>query len=295
MDNPKWKASLDEAADIYVRLADDPDNSDLKAEKAAFIARGELERRAFAHIHKVWQAGGAREKPNRTIPALAFLLLIGAGAWIAPQARMQLLSDFATWQEPKNDVLVSGDFVHLDAHSALDERTDVLSRGVEILQGAAFFRVRQESRPFRVVIGDLTVEVVGTEFETSFADGDIMVAVQEGQVSVSHVSGDWSLVAGDRLILGDEGTVHVESISAASVAGWRADSFVADGLTFGQVAAVLDRRISGNVIILDDEVADIRVSGHYDLDDPVSALRLLGQTVGAKVRAFPPFATIVSR
>ncbi|WP_299851409.1 FecR domain-containing protein [uncultured Roseovarius sp.] len=92
-----------------------------------------------------------------------------------------MLVDLYTRFEPMQAALVSGGRLHLDAGSAITDNTDSDTRAVTLLQGAAFFDVAKNPRPFEVMVGDLRVRVRGTAFETAWIDDVIEISVSEGR------------------------------------------------------------------------------------------------------------------
>jgi transmembrane sensor len=79
------------------------------------------------------------------------------------------------------------------------------------------------------------------------------------------------------------------------VASWRDDVLVADGLSFAQIAEILDRRIPGRVILTDDALGQQTIVGHFDLSDAQGTLDLLAELTGAKVTSVPNLAYFVRR
>ena len=53
----------------------------------------------------------------------------------------------------------------------------------------------------------------------------------------------------------------------------RRDRLAVDGAQLREVTQLLDRRVAGRIVFLDEALGDTRIVGSYDLSDPMSALR----------------------
>jgi transmembrane sensor len=67
-----------------------------------------------------------------------------------------------------------------------------------------------------------------------------------------------------------------------------------DGATVSEVIAELRRYDSGWIVVTDGNLLRQRVTGLYDLRDPVEALRVLVGPFGTQVRSISPLLTVVS-
>ncbi|MEM7058833.1 MAG: FecR domain-containing protein [Pseudomonadota bacterium] len=293
MSKPDRKKLLDDAADIFLKLREHPNDPSMQAARDEFVGRGPAEMAAYTQIQQMWTVSGARKKRSTSGPiVMVFLACLLAWQLYQP-LRVMLLADHRTGGAPEQIELTSGDKAHLDAATALAEGIDTASRTITLLEGAAFFDVRKDPRPFTVVIGDVTATALGTAFETAFSDSETIVTVFEGRVEVQTRNESWTLTAGERLALTPDADAQRRSIELHTIAGWRTGKLVADGLTVKQVAAVIDRRLPGGITIMNEGLANARVSGTFDLGDPLLALRALAATHDAKVLAVPPIHTVL--
>ena len=295
MADPEYERLLDEAAEIFLGLRSAPKDPALLNERDEFLKRGQAERDAYSRIARAWAASG--QKPRVWRPpsiAVAMLVFIGAIAYFSsPQIRLLLLADHITGLEPQRIELSTGDIVDLDASSALADNANTNTRNISLLRGAAFFTVQNEARSFIVIAGDVTVEALGTAFEISFLDDEVAVATYEGQVKIIADGYTWQLNPGERFVRSDSNEAAVTPVELSGIASWRGDRLVADGMTFAQVAAVLDRRLTGEVVVFADALRNSRVTGSFDLQQPMSALRLLAATRGAHISNLQPVVTVI--
>lgn len=294
MTTPQGSKTLEEAAEIFLRLRDDPQNPELRARKSEFLARGETEREAYQKVLKSWQVTGVK-KPSNPLKGIAIAaVLLGSIYLTYDPLRIRLTADARTGSETGQTILASGDRVELDAGTALVDLTDGEGRGADILAGAAFFDVTPDEKPFVVTLGELEVRVLGTAFEVAELRDTTMVTVREGTVAVKQGGETWTLQAGDRLTWNAAKGGVLEQIAQADIAPWRQDRLSTNGMRFDEVVSIIDRRLPGRIVILDPDVADTRIVGTFDLTDPLAALRTLAAIRNVRVVAAPPMVTAIT-
>ncbi|MEM8797748.1 MAG: FecR domain-containing protein [Pseudomonadota bacterium] len=293
MAKPEDKKLLEEAADIFLRLSETPDDPTAQNARDAFLERGGAERAAFEKIARAWTATGTRKK-SRGLPTIVLIFIVAAlGYGVFPTMQIALIADVQTGIETRAVVLASGDRVDLDASSALVDETGTGNRNVRLLKGAAYFDVDKGTRAFVVTADEVMVTVVGTAFETALHEDGVSVTVSEGIVSVEISGTNTMLEAGDRLTW-RKGTVPViDKADGDRIAMWRRDRFFAEDMRFEDVAAVIQRRLRGRLFILDDNLADLPVTGTFDLSNPLLALETLAASRGARIIAAEPLTTLV--
>lgn len=296
MSGSRREALMQEAIEIFLQMRDEPENRATQARRDEFISQSEEHKDVYDHVLKTWKASGvARASKVLRSVVLIFFGLIGAGALAYDSIRIAVLADLYTRGTPQKATLVSGDFAFLDAGSALVDETDGANREIELLEGAAFFTVESETRAFTVTVGEVLITVVGTEFETAFVDGTVMVSVAEGTVDVDLPGETLRLQAGAQLKWSDDLGAMIETREIASLATWRTERLSVDGLTLGQAAAILERRIAGPIVFTDNAIRNSVVSGNIDLSKPLAALRILAQTGGGKLIHVPGVGRMVIR
>ncbi|MEO1316568.1 MAG: FecR domain-containing protein [Pseudomonadota bacterium] len=284
---------LERAVQLFLQLRDRPDDHAILAERDAFLARGPAERAAYEKAKNAWRS---TSHPRRGGPLKLILLIAAAGAGamlLAEPIRIATLADLSTNREPEGARLASGDAVTLDADSALVDESGDGNRDVQLLRGAAYFEVAPDGRPFLVSVDDVEIEVLGTAFEVAVIEDEVAVTVAEGEVEVRTDGASPQLEAGDRLTRTDDGALSVTEVDLDDVATWRRGQLIVDGMTVAQVAAVIDRRLPGQIVILDSALAEARVAGTFDLENPLNALRTLAAIHGATVYAAPPLMTVM--
>lgn len=286
-----------DATDIFLRLRDNPEDPKLLRERESFLARGEEERLAYHKMLQVWSVTGTAKRAKR--PGVASLALAGAvlvAGYVTFQAnRHILIADVYTQYDTQALHLDSGDYLALDARSAFVDKSDAHERHVHLLQGAAFFDVETESRPFVVTAGDVRVQVTGTAFEVTGDENSGMVSVAEGAVNVVIENASWQLRPGDRLVWSDDVGARLTKFDASQTASWRNDVLISDDMTFEQIVDVLDRRMPGQLIVTDATLADTKIVGSFDLSDPQQSLDLVVELMGAKVISMPYVVSVIAK
>lgn len=224
---------------------------------------------------------------------------------------------------PREVTLADGTLVRLNAGGEVREDFDAQERRVRLTRGEAHFSVvRQASRPFVVVAGALRARAVGTAFNVNFRPSGVEVLVTEGRVALL-VEGAGSAVvarngtgreggapgdrgfapigevkAGERAIVpppsggadAAAAPVAVERVDAAEMArslAWQ-DAFVRlGGARLAEIAAEFERRTGHRVVLVDPELAQVRLGGRLRADDAAGFAQLLTAMleVEAEVRA----------
>lgn len=164
---PDQEALIREAAKLVIRLNEDPVNAQALKDRDVFLARGEAEREAFAKTVRTVKIGARRSPPNTSVIA-AFMLLAASAFYFGYEPlRVAMLADWRTKSSTAEIRLSSGDVAHLDASSAIIDKTDGAVRRVGVLHGGGFFDVDISVQPFEVDAGPLTAAALGTAFEVS--------------------------------------------------------------------------------------------------------------------------------
>ncbi|MEM6659306.1 MAG: FecR domain-containing protein [Pseudomonadota bacterium] len=294
MPNPDRLHLAEQAADIFTRLQEHPDDPELIRERDAFLARGEAERQVYSFVLKAWKGTAVKRRGPRigTVAVIACMLV--SAFLLARPAQIYLTADHLTQRQDREVVLLSGDISEMDASTALVDRTDERTRRVELLKGAAYFDVETAGgRPFEVIVGDLRVQVVGTAFETASFNGITSIAVSEGIVEVTEGENTWVLNAGQQLQWSKETGAVSSDIATGEIASWRDGRLVTKGMKFAQVAEAIERRLPGHVVIIGDDLANSLVAGSVDLSEPDVALRTLATAKDARVVSVSALITVV--
>jgi transmembrane sensor len=128
-------------------------------------------------------------RPFVLVAGLLIACMIGVGAWWS-FARTSTYT--AGVGEQRLITLTDGSVVQLNARSRIAVRTTSTERYVDLIAGQALFQVaHDETRPFIVQSGGMTVRAVGTQFDVNRLQATTIVTVVEGRVQLNGVAPPW--------------------------------------------------------------------------------------------------------
>lgn len=305
---------FEEAFDLIIRLKSDPANQVARDLANAWRQRSPRHEEIWAEavgihamankaVRRKYAPDDDREGVSRRTllsGAAAAVIAGGAGMAFGPGLLLRMQADAVTsTAELRRIDMPDGSAVTLGPDSAVRSLVADTRRHVELLAGMAWFDVAPDrARPFTVAAGRTTLTVLGTAFDVSMDAGTTSVAVDHGEVAVSQDGGrsGESLTAGQWLSV-DAGTGAVArgTREDGQVGAWRENLIVAQGEAVEAVVARIARWKSGQVLIADRTLAAQRISGVYNLADPVNALRAVVGPHGGTVRSVTPWITVISR
>ncbi|QKC95905.1 FecR family protein [Mesorhizobium sp. NZP2298] len=306
---------FEEAADLVIRLQNEPANPVARELIQNWRARGPAHEAAWAEVAEIHGMAGkvfeVRRKAASSVEGvsrrkviltgLAGLAALGSGALYGPDLLIRLKADQITsTAELRRVTLSDGSVVTLGPNSAMRSALTPDLRRVELLAGMAFFEVAADAaRPFQVQMETLTSTALGTAFDVSRDAGLLTVSVAHGLVEVampaSPLARTQRLSGGEWLAL-DDSTLAVErgTRDAGQIAAWRDGLIVAERETVASVVARIARWQAGRVVIADSGLGAGRISGVFDLGNPLAALEAVVQPHNGKVRRISPWLTVIS-
>jgi transmembrane sensor len=239
-------------------------------------------------------ATSGRRWPARVAAAS---LLAAAAAWLL-QAYWPSANDIKTSVgEQRSVTLADGSVVFLNTNSELRLHWTKSERRIDLLRGEARFQVAKNSaRPFVVATQEATVRAVGTVFNIRTGEAITQVAVLEGRVEVNviprvheesndptrgtgrpaaQVTSDLLLAAGQRAAVTRRGVEPNVGPPIERVAAWTERRLVFRGEPLSAVVAEFNRYRLQTLIVDDQSLAEIRINGVFDLDDPASLVAYL--------------------
>lgn len=174
-------------------------------------------------------------------------------------------------------------------------------RVVALAAGEATFSVTPDaSRPFYVEAGGATVRVTGTRFNVR-RDGDaVRVAVEAGTVAVE--AGHWwnrsqvLLSAGQGTRTVEEGRLSPsEKWDVPNLLAWHAGRAVFRDVPLADAVAEMNRYGHAPIRVSGADVAAMRVSGVFSVDNPRAFLDLLPAIAPVRVQAGPDGSSLIVR
>jgi transmembrane sensor len=177
-----------------------------------------------------------------------------------------------------------------DSVAYLNTRTEVRwignaeDRRVELTEGEALFDVVHDAaHPFRVMLGNSEIRVLGTRFNVyRKANGNTTVTVLEGSVEVRGFGNggapEWTrtLNANDQIDYGALGLLHEpHATQAEDSVRWRTRNYYFENQPVEAVLDELTRYTDQRIVIRDPRIAGLRINGALSTRDVRASLRRL--------------------
>jgi transmembrane sensor len=234
----------------------------------------------------------------------ALALLLGLWTFSGAGPRAEKSPMVAQAFEPLRR-LSDGSIVELNRGAEITVAFDSTSRRVELVRGEALFRVEKDpGRPFIVSAGGVEVRAVGTAFNVRLNQAKVEVLVTEGKVGVDDTARGASLlpqdptgatpllVAGQRMVVAPEkagapASVQLEHIAPEEIKkqlSWRIPLLEFDGVELAQAVTQMNRENRLQIVIPDETIRKLRISGTFVSDDPQTFARMVAATFGLDVK-----------
>nr|WP_281418940.1 FecR family protein [Rhizobium sp. AQ_MP] len=314
--------------DWLMRLNEAPTDAGVIAGWEDWLQASDAHASAWARICRTWAALGdmpsAQPEPtsrpvgimaappasakglrfSRRSLGLAAATLMSAGLvaiLFGPAWQVRLAADYHTGAgETAMVTLPDGSSVTLAPETALAEEFGGGRRQVRLLSGEAFFDVKRDtSHPFVVEAQDASVRVLGTAFSVRDTGHGTRVELAHGAVTLTSGATqehrELTLVPGDVVTVErTDGKMERSQIDPGDVALWRKGQLAVTDQPLGEVVALIQRQHPGWIVMPEERLAALRVTGLYDLSDPDRALMALTAPFGLTVRQVSPYLHIIS-
>ncbi|CAM4130323.1 FecR domain-containing protein [Paracidovorax anthurii] len=213
---------------------------------------------------------------------------VGAAAWVGWSAL-----PWRAWQathrtalgERRGLQLPDGSDLALDTATAVDVAFDADARLLRLHAGRILVATRPDAqgRPFRVQTPQGEVLALGTRFAVQSEGDATRVAVQEKAVRLRPAHG-----APRELRAGEQAAFTADAVAPAepaelSASSWRDGGLIALDMPLGRMVEELGRYRPGLLLCAPD-IAHLRVSGAFPLDDTDRALAALAAGFPVQVR-----------
>ncbi|MEO6874675.1 MAG: FecR domain-containing protein [Opitutaceae bacterium] len=214
--------------------------------------------------------------------------------------------------------LPDGTVAELKTNAEISVNYSPTVRRVRLLRGEAHFLVEKDpSRPFVVEVGALGVRAVGTSFAVSLRPDSVDVVVTEGRVAVdkrvndrdSPVPGGIAIANGHAVPASGATTLAlVDAGHELSVAtdqpdfpskwnamteaqikarlDWRLLRVKFRGMPLGEAVALINRANGFQIVLADDSIRKLRISGIFDTHNPEGFARILAATFDLRAESF---------
>ncbi len=239
------------------------------------------------HIRALRQAALAVRPEKRRWPwpqLAAGIAVLAVGATLAwslfeaqtPSIERLGIPDYVTAKgERLNLNLPDGTAVTLNTETEIDVAFDEHRRFVRLGEGQVFFDVAKDrSRPFVVEAGDRQITALGTAFDVRLLDGRFEVLLVEGTIAVEQdASGSAEapdepvvMTAGNELVVTADAVERLDGVDVQRKLRWR-DGFIEfQNETLAEAIAEFNRYTTSVMVIDDERVAVLRVTGVFRTD-----------------------------
>lgn len=196
--------------------------------------------------------------------------------------------------EIRTITLADSSVITLGAKSQISTHISKTARSVDLLSGEAFFNVaKHRDKPFSVSVNNVSVEVVGTQFNIQKLRGAVSVAVVEGIVNVfeqskedllSVASPDVVLTAGQKVFKkAGRDFEEVTVVPTSDLGAWRLGRLIYKDIALADVVADAGRYFKGKILLQSTDLADVRVTMTLRTDQVSQLPQMLAQTLPLEV------------
>jgi transmembrane sensor len=180
--------------------------------------------------------------------------------------------------ERKDVVLKDGTVIHMNADTAVVAETALWTRRYRLERGEAVFDVVHNShRPFEVIVAKAVIHDLGTRFDVRHGKDGSRLSVFEGSVDLTASDGVHRRVvaAGQEVHFDGSGISPSSPTDERLLTAWRNGRFRFADSPLEDVVEQLNRYRSNRIVIRDTAIADLRVSGSFDIGNVDGVLHAL--------------------
>lgn len=249
--------------------------------------------RLSSPVHSVLAHAALETPPSagrrKAVRALAVFLFAGGGVWT-----LQRSPDWQVWTaehrtaigERRTLMLADGTSLTLNTDSAVDVVYGVSQRRVQLRRGEVLIATAPDAagRPFLVTTAQGEALALGTRFTVRQRESVTQVAVFEGAVRLTPDQAPEAsavLPAGRQARLGAR-AVEAITVAEAGDAAWSDGLLIAKGMRVVDFLAELGR-YSPRALSCTPDVAELRISGSYPVDDVDAVLRAAAGMFGLRI------------
>jgi transmembrane sensor len=307
------KRVREQAVDWLVRLNGDPSDKELQLAFERWRSEDPVHAEIFARAQRVvgdatllirrepeFAERAVRAPANRrkTIASLVTILVAGTGIFLAFDGALWMRADVIAGKGERPVLrLNDGSTLQLNAQSAVAYEFTPSERRIVLLRGEAFVEVAPDgNRPFVVEAGAGATTALGTAFDVNLTDDGASVTVLEHAVSVATdtATPPRRVEVNEQVNYNQQGRLgDIKPIDPLLAVAWRDGRLVFEERTIASVVEEIGRHVPGTILIADATVGARRVSGSFDLSDPVRALQGLTEAFDVKITRFGPYVTIL--
>jgi transmembrane sensor len=292
------------AIDWWLRQTERTLTKKERSELEAWLADDEAHRAAYESLSALgdfmtarWPGAGPQRKTRRrrrklAATASAVLLVFVSYDGLSLRLRADLLTGPG---ETRRAALPDGSRIELDARSAVALHYSPTQRRITLLEGEAWFDVAPDpARPFVVEAAGGTTTALGTAFDVAVESGRAHVTVTSHRVRVASGGGEVVVEEGQQSVYGARETAApARAADVDRATAWRRGRLVFEDRPLVDVVRALGRYHRGFVYFVDPALRARRVTGVFNVDDPIAALDEIETSLGLHATHITPYLTII--
>ena len=274
----QWRGAHHEHEQAWQRVIRMHQDLDLRAIPGAGLALQTLET-SQRRLHR-----------RQALKLLGGVAMVGTAVWLGNDldALNGWTADYATGTgERRSITMPDGSLMQLNTHSAVDLAFNDRQRLVRLKQGELMITCSQAGnmqRPLRVQTRDALLEAFDGRFVARQDSECTRISVSHGRVAIHRAGNEllqW-IDAGQDWRVDAQGAQRLEHLDMDAMA-WSEGLIVTRDMRLFDFLAQVSRYRHG-YLGCSDEIADLRLSGVFRLDDPEQLLQLLPQTLPVRLR-----------
>lgn len=246
---------------------------------------------AFTSRLEAMVSGQTKDRPrilSWTLRVAAAIAMVAATAWLLLNLGNTTNAFAVRADEPLDITLPDGTIVWLNANTQI-EYDDTFGTNVRevTLSGEAYFEVSPDlTKPFRIHLGKVTVEVVGTSFNLRGYPGepDIILNVMSGKVRF----GGHDMI---EVAQGNEAMYHISTGKSGpltpldpNAVAWKTRRLVFEDALLGNAARDLGRYFGKPIIIETPEALRCHFTGSFQDPELEEVLEVIGYSLNVTYR-----------
>lgn len=280
-----------QAASWFARNRNDASRADRKAFAAWQAVPAHA--RAYAEFEQLWADLGQLQQLNKPVPlpkrkpplwrpalAVAAALLCAVLATHIGAPRELYHTQVATHAKGMRTLnLPDGSTLYVNANTRIRVDFSAHQRILHLDQGQLYIEVAADKeRPLYVQAGDSSVRVVGTGFDVRRSQQQLVVSVAHGQVAFEPDGKSPVTLLGARQRAAytyAKGSLQLQTLSAEEVADWRSGHLSFRNRELASLIDELSLYRPQAPLQVNKAIAQLKVSGNLDVNDPDALLNAL--------------------
>ncbi len=231
---------------------------------------------------------------RRLLQVLGTGLVIGGMGWQSQEQVRRWGADYSTGVgERRTVMLADGTRLQLNTNTAIDVTFTNSQRLIKLLQGEIFIDTGPDEgspdgrRSFWVHTAQARLQALGTAFAVRQEETHTRLLVEQSRVLIHQSAHQQLVAAGEEYSISAEGSRKLQH-SELDASAWTRGQLVARSLPLQALLAELARYQRGWLACA-PQVAELKVSGVFQLDDIDRALDALGDSMPVRVERFTRF------